>query len=550
MAIPKEPRQLMINLMYIVLTALLALNVSAEVLNAFKLVSKGMDTSNAAVEGKNSEIMADFSQQVTLDSVKVGKYYADAQKAQTEVDEFASYVDGLIEEIIQASGGYLPGDDGQPTDDIKNKKDYDTPTTIMINKKKGEELKSKIENLRTTLLSLESLDSLDKISLASQLTLNTNFDKEAAKKLGKDSWEKYLFDHVPIIAVQTLLTKIKGDAKSSLGFVLESLFSQISAADYKFDKLKTVALSPSNYIISGQEFKADVFVSAYSSTQRPEVFIGKFKPELKKLLYDGDAIKQSPIGINPLADGYKPLPVDSQGMGKILDKTSGLGPVSKQGVIKVPKPGAVGQYDYFPFEVNYQVAQSSVVVSPTKMNVLYIGVDNPLAISVAGFQADQISASISQGTLSKGAKGEYVGKVTKPGKAMVNVSAKVEGSMKPMGSMEFRVKRVPDPVAKIGGSKGGKMKVSTFKVQQGIIADLENFDFDVRFIVKSFKMSYQKKGSKDLYEATTGSAIFSQQMKNLQKQTGPGDRVYFDDIRVQAPDGTTRALPGIILELF
>ncbi len=544
MSIPKEPRQQMINMMYLVLTALLALNVSAEVLNAFKLVKEGLHTSNDAVEGKNTNTMTNFQKSMENDPKKTGPFYEDAKKVRKMTSDFIAYVEEIENQLIEMSGGY---EDEEKTQ-LKGKKDIDAPTRLLVDKpsQKGAELKQKIEDLKKQMVNLPSLNTLspaEKEDLLKNLTLNADFDPndKNVKKLGKKSWEDYNFGRVPVIAVITLLEKFKGDAKNSESAILDKLYSKIDATSYKFDRLSAKVIAPTSYVLAGTEYTADIFVSATSETQDPKVYVGRFNSLIKDP-------KNLPAQVNdmPLADGYQELKVEG-GYGKFSDKSSGVGAKEVTGAIKVKKPQGDG-FDYFPFKFEYQVAQAGVVVSPDKMNVFYIGVENPVSISVPGFAAEKVTASISSGAIT-GSNGKYIVKVTQPGKANVTVSAKQpDGSSKSMGAVEFRVKRVPDPVAKVGGVPGGSIAVSKMKVQQGIIAELENFDFDIRFKIVGFNMTFAAK-RQDLVEARVNGPLFDSKCKEFLNKAKPGDMIYFDEIRAQGPDGTTRKLPSIAFKL-
>jgi gliding motility-associated protein GldM len=548
MSIPKEPRQQMINMMYLVLTALLALNVSAEILNAFKLVKDGLHTSNEAIEGKNTATMASFQKSMENDPKKTGPFFEDAQKVRTMTSEFITYVDEIETQLIKESGEY---EDAEKTE-LKGKKNVDVTTRLMVDKKKGAELKDKISELKNNLVNLPSLKNLgdaEREEVLRNLTLNADFDpnSKSVKRLGKKTWEDYNFGRVPVIAVVTLLEKFKGDAKNSEAAILDKLYSKIDAASYKFDELSAKVIAPTSYILAGAEYTADIFVSATSSTQNPEVFIGRFNNQVK-LGANGklETVKTEQM---PLADGYQTLKVEA-GYGKFSDKTSSLGVKEVTGAVRVKKPQGDG-FEYFPFKFEYTVAQAGVVVSPDKMNVFYIGVDNPVSISVPGFPAEKVTASISSGTIaSAGAGGKYTVKVTQPGKANVTVSAKqLDGSTKAMGAVEFRVKRVPDPIAKIADQPGGSISASKFKVQRGMIAVLENFDFDIRFQIVGFEMTYGAK-RQDLVSARTNAPLFDSKMLDFINRAKPGDVFYFDDIKAKGPDGTTRKLPSIAFKLI
>src|SRR5699024_10185866 len=188
---------------------------------------------------------------------------------------------------------------------------------------------------------------------------------------------------------------------------------------------------------------------------------------------------------------------------------------------------------------SFMVGASSLSVSPTKMNVLFVGLDNPISIAAAGVPAASVHASISQGSLRKTGTGKYVAKVTDVNKdAVVNVSANIDGQNKSLGSMKFRVMRVPDPVAMIGNSEGGRMRSAVFKAQKGVRAVMKDFYFDIKFNVVSFTMGFVGKGFSDYFEAKSNSALFSSEMQQLMQRCQPGTRIFIDEIRAKGPDGS------------
>jgi gliding motility-associated protein GldM len=196
----------------------------------------------------------------------------------------------------------------------------------------------------------------------------------------------------------------------------------------------------------------------------------------------------------------------------------------------------------YPFETRYTVGAPMATVSPTKMNVFYIGVDNPVDITVSGVSAANVIPSVTGGSIS-GSAGHYIVKPNgAPGsKAMVNVSAKMpDGTTKAMGKMEFRVKRVPDPVAKYIGSKGGPMTLGQAKVGAGINCELENFDFDLKFVITSFSMGANIGGEYKGADCTGPG--FNSNAKDILARLKTGSKVFFDNIKAKGPDGTSRTL--------
>ncbi len=226
-------------------------------------------------------------------------------------------------------------------------------------------------------------------------------------------------------------------------------------------------------------------------------------------------------------------------------RVSGIGEKSLPVRINLYNP-ATDKTETITSTLNYKVGSQATTISPSAMNVLFIGLDNPIEIGVSGVQPEDVSASISGGggTLN-GSRGNYTARVTSQGKATISVSAKGKSA----GNKEFRVMRVPDPVAKVGGKTGGSIRSAELKAQRGVQAVLENFYFDgVKFNVVSFNMVYAAK-RQDIVTAAGSGPGFTSQMQGYLNRVKPGDAVWFEDIRAKGPDGQTRKLPPIAFKV-
>ncbi|MBL0309042.1 MAG: gliding motility protein GldM [Bacteroidetes bacterium] len=534
------PRQKMINMMYLVLTALLALNVSQEVLNAFHLVNEGLQTSNGSLSEKNTNIYKAFDKQLEDDKGKAQQYYDKAQQAKKMTGSLRDLLEKYKVDIIKGAGGIDP-----ETDDIVQRDNVDVATRMFVEEgegvKRGRELQQKILDVRKNLIDL--VDPNDRANFKLSL------DAQAPKKKGEPGakWEYVTFSHVPATAAVTILSKFQNDVVSSEGAVIEYLIKKIGATDFKFDQLSAKVIAPSSYIMQGQPYKADIFLAAFNSTQQPEVFLGSLAGFKKNPDGSYDQV-DSP---NPLPAGYSESGVlkTDGGMGKLEQGTGGgIGEKRYGGIIRVKNPA--GGYTFYPFENSYQVAPRAVVVSPTKMNVLYIGVENPMKISVPGVGQADVSASLQgAGSLSKNSDGTYTASVTAIGKCQIAVSAKIEGKVQAMGSEEFRIKRIPNPIpATSGGLTGGNVPPGTMRSQSGIIAQLKDFDFDARFAVQSFQMVYSSKG--EIFKADAAGPLFNQQMKSFLERVKPKDIVFIDEIKVVGPDKQPRKLGQIAFTII
>ncbi|WP_143309765.1 type IX secretion system motor protein PorM/GldM [Chitinophaga vietnamensis] len=512
MALPRDPRQKMINIMYLVLTAMLALNVSAEILNAFSIVNNSINTSNKSLADKNQFIYDQFNEQMKNDAGKVGPLKAKAEKVKQISADAYNYVENLKNLIITESGGRT--EDG----DIKDKAGLDAPTRVMENMKKGDELEQKLKDLRTQLLTY--VDPKKKDQFEKTLPLRIEVGKSATdREVGAPkSWSTYHFNMVPVIAAVTILGKFQNDIKNSESAIIDDLFRQIDAQSFKFDKVRPFISLNSKNLMEGQTVTAQIAVGAYSSTVNPTITV------------NGQSVQAK------------------DGLGTFTATAAGIGEKTISGTITLPSPTG-GPAESFPFSETYNVGASTTSISADKMNVLYIGLKNPISISAAGVPAEAVSASISGGNIAKKGSGNYEVTVSQPGKAVINVVANIDGKTKSLGQKEFRVKRVPDPVLKVGMNKGGSMKAADFKVQGGLRADLEDFEFEgVKYEVVGYRIGVDSKGH-EYQEGDANSAYFPASVAASIRGLRPGDQVYIENVKVKGPDGVVRSMPSTIFKL-
>ncbi len=556
----ETPRQKMIGMMYLFYTALLALNVSAEILTAFTMVDGSLRKTNAITEGVIDGTQNEFVKAMVNDSASVVKYknladevVAEADKAFKEIQHYKLALVGTLEGVYDADYtkpfelsdttkdnsientlreskvADIPdamNKDLKDIDDLLTKKDdNNVGGEIFIMKKQGEAVEKSRTNYKDFLIGIiEKASDTSAASKAAMESLKESLQQMLSTEPMKSEndegeivpWANSNFEHLPAAGVLTLMTKMQADVRNTESSVLSYLLSQIGKTDMKFNAIKAVVNAKSSYVLVGQPYKAEIFIAAYDSTQNPDILVGG-----------------SPIPVN-------------QGVGVFTGNTSSVGPKSFGGVIKL-KNKSTGEIKDYPFKGEYEVGQSSLSVSPTKMNVLYIGVPNPIDITASGVPAEKLNVSISGGSISKAGAGSYIAQVKAPGKAVISVTASVDGQTKSLGSKEFRVKRVPDPVAKVAGKRDGTVTKAELAAQAGVKADLENFDFDMKFNVVSFKVSATIKGFSQ--DATANSAAFTAQQKQIISQVPSGGKVYIEDIKAKGPDGSIRSLGTIAFKI-
>ncbi len=540
MSIPKEPRQLMINLMYLVLTALLALNVSAEVMNAFITLDEGNKATTATVDSQLDQTVRGIKE--LLNDESKAKYRAIGpaiDEVRNEVVSFNGYVDQLRDLLLDEAGNMNKKvDEGDYTESYGKKvprgqKNKDITTRILVDEKKGAELKGKL--LETKQKMIDSYTKLlnengEKFGLKQEEIANRiqniannlplKIDDDTWQKSGKKSWEEFKFRQMPLAAVLPLMSKMQADAKSSEASLVNNMAELAGGRVIEFDAFFPVVSAKKSYLIAGEPFEAEISVGTYSSQINP-----------------------ADIGI--FVNGSK-IPVGTDGKAKYKAATSGLGEKTLKLDAQVRNP-LTGEVSKGSSSFTYEVGQRSVAISADKMNVFYIGVDNPISVSAAGSSSNDLNVGIAGGggSLSKTGSNTWMVKVTTPtDDCKVSVSAK---DMK--ATKSFRVKRIPDPVARLGNKEDGSMGNGEFKVQKGLIAWLDNFDFEARCDIQGFNLVKVSKREDPVETANSGGS-FNGKAQDLVQSAKPGDTFYFQEVKARCPgDAAGRKINSMVFRI-
>ncbi len=536
----ETPRQKMIGMMYLVLTALLALNVSKEILNAFVIVENGLNTTNTNFDGKNGILYSKFENAMKDNKAKTEPFYKKAMEVKAKSQELCKMVDDIRAELYMQVQK-LPTKEVADTFKLVNldsKDNYDIPTHYMLGDNPEEpspetpsiKLKEAIEKFKVDILKTpqalrpEQAANYEKESKNIKLGLNTgDVYSQADEKVVH--WEFNNFDHTTMAADMCIFAGIKNDIKNAESDVVGLLLKSISSEDFSFDAVEAKVVANANYITAGEEYTADIFVSAHSSTQDPQILIGAVDTSDAK---------------HPKLKGEGTIVPVTSGVGKYVVHTGAEGDQEYSGVINVKAPD--GSIKPYPFSAKYTVAKPAMAVSPTKMNVFYIGVPNPVDISVAGTAPKDVNATFSggNGTIVNKGEGHYEVNVKSgdaKGMIMVNVTKKDKKGQKSAGPpVPFRVKRIPDPAASFCNVIGdGSADKNALLATGGCFAKLDNFAFDLQFPVTSWVLSMNLNGLW-LEEKSNGPAL-TPAMRSMLEKAKKGSKVLIEQVHCKAPDG-------------
>jgi gliding motility-associated protein GldM len=540
----ETPRQKMIGMMYLVLMALLALNVSNEVLNAFSVLDRGLTSTKETLEQTNGQVMSKFQQQNSINESKVGRWYSIAKEVEEKAKEIVDFIqERKIEIVKEADGEDAEAIEGSHINGelIKGRDMTDVPARIMVgdnNDKAGKKLRSMIDDLRnyitTTVLDPNVSDETLK-SIEASLNTDDGVDHKSGEKI---PWEQSHFEHLPLSGVIAIMTGLQINVRNAESEALRYLYANIDKGAFKFNNLNATIIPNTNYLIKGNDYYAEVFLAASDTTARPKIYVAS-----GKYPYDSTMNEDGTYAYF-MKPGFDTIPVSKSGKGIYKMPGNSLGERFWGGIIEMTDP--VGNKITRAFKKSYLVAEGSVVVSPTKMNVFYIGVDNPIEVSVAGVVPELVSITVTNATPRR-VRNSYVINPRRAGNCWVSVYAKMGDGKRFMGKREFRVKKVPNPVAKINGKTGGAITKSVLLAQIGVAAEMENFDFDLKFTVTEFTVSTTIQGF--LQEATSKNYKFTNEQKSIIRNLNRGQRVYLQDIKAIGPDGSTRDLSTIALIL-
>jgi len=501
----------MINLMYLVLTALLALNVSAEVMNAFFSLDNGLKNSRVIVEKNNDQMMEAINKQAdAYRNEKNEKYRENAKQVLQLSNDFVTYIDQVREELFNKAQGPSKKDPTIPKD-IRNK-DITTRWFVLGENGKrgvGYDIMDKVKETREKMLALADNDA----NIMAGFPLD--IEKLPANTDKKD-WVDFKFRQMPVAACFPILGKLQSDAKSSASAVLRYCAEQVGGKDIKFDAFAPAISAPKGYVIRGDKYEADVFLSAYS-TQADNINIA----------VDGRSI--------PLKEGIAHYETG----------TSSTGTKTYKVRINVTNP-LTKEVKTYEKDFQYEVGERSCSVQLDKMNVFYIGVDNPVSVAAAGVSSNDLKVSASGVTMTKDGSAHYVVRATTPGEATITLS----GGGLPATSFKYKVKRIPNPVPKLGAQDfPSAIPNGTFKAQGGIAAVLEGFDFDAKCDVVGFLVAYQKKRA-DVVEKTNNGARYNPDVQDMVQKAAPGDVYYYNDIKAKCPgDVAARKLGDLVFKI-
>lgn len=513
MGLPAEPRQKMINLMYLVLTAMLALNVSAEILNAFRTVDNSLISTNKTIDQSTATIMKSLEDKKSdpQSKMKAEIWYPKAEKAtQLSADVF-NYIQKLRMQIMTAAQ-FNPTKENNFDSSFKQD-NLDIATRIMVEEGEGKKLYAKLAEYKKNLLAIDPEIAKE---FGNSLQIDLNMPKTQDK--GNKTWEAAYFHMVPTIAAVTILSKFQNDVKTSENKVVAFCHQQVGHVTVRFDNFAPIIGQSSNYLMPGQTIEIKAGVGAFSAAAKPTITIGG---QVQTVNDSGFVRYSTPVAAGL---GQKSIPVhivytDQEGNQRTIDRL-----------------------------VNYTVGQSSTAISLPEMNVLYIGYPNKITVSGGGVGAEKIGINVAGGGASytKTAPGEFIVNVSQQ-TDNCTISAMADG--KNIGALTYRVRQMPEPIATVGGMKSGTyVNAGTIQAQSGVGAYIENFPLNLKYTVTRFTVVGTNEDGDIIKEVCNGNT-FTPRAKQMMKNLKSGDIITFEEIRAKGPDNREMKLGALLYNI-
>ena len=513
MAIKKRlvsPRQKMINLMYIVLMAMLALNISTEVLNGFSIVEESLNRTTDNSSKENESMYTDFASLMKKNPAKVEAWFAKATAVKQMSDSLYNFAQQLKVAIVKKADGKNGN-----VYNIENKDNLEAAGEVMLSPigGKGGKLFNAINSYRNRIVGMVADPQQKKII---DSNLSTKVPRQS-RLLGKN-WQEYMFENMPVAASITLLSKLQSDVRYAEGEVLHTLVSNIDMKDIRVNKLSAFVIPDKTTLYPGERFSADIVMAAVDTTQQPQIYV------------NGQRIATRNGQYSFTASG-----VGEHSFGGYILMQNRNGDVLKRNFLQ--------KYSVIP-------APNSATVAADMMNVLYAGYSNPMSVSVPGIPANAVSISMTGGSMVSKGNGHFIAVPSAVGKDVtIHVTARDKGQVRSLPPFIFHVRKLPDPTAyvAIGTTrfKGGAMSKASLIGAHGINAAIDDGLLDIQFKVVSFETVFFDNMGNAIPIASLGSN-FSDRQRDTFRILSRNRRFYITHVKAVGPDGITRTLNGAL----
>lgn len=509
---PETPRQKMISMMYLVLTAMLALNVSAAILNGYVAVDDSLHATIETMDEANRVTYAQFKIALEQNPEKVQAWYDKAMEIQKNSTAFYQYVQNFKDEMVAAADG-AKAKKNATVRELGKQDDTNVPQRYAINEGNAEKLKGAINAYRDFMIDITgdspAVDEELRQTFITPRGVNTSGDSI--------SWEESMFMEMPMCACITVLTKLQSDIRHIEGRAVRFLLTQTDAGDLRVNKFNAYVIPSADYVVQGNKYRAQIILAAIDSTNAPEYYVNG---------------KQ--IGGN--------------GIYEIVTSKVGRQKISG----KIGYKDQKGDMQYLPFEREYVVGEPSATISNTELNIMYRGYKNPFSISVPGISSSLLDVKCDGATVTKKTDEEWIISPSRNSsdKLKIEVYAKMSSGTRLMGSHIYRVKNLPPPNAyfEVNGIPSDEDKISLSALTNPNNKLIASYGTDGLVQAKFDIVSFQLKLPTGMALTMKGNRFDDKAIAAL-KKLKQGNTVTLMYIKAKGPDGREIQLRSLPIEL-
>jgi gliding motility-associated protein GldM len=508
---PETPRQKMISMMYLVLTAMLALNVSAAILNGYAAVDDSLHATIETMNEANRITYMRFKGALDQNPEKVQVWYDKALEIRKNSDAFYEYVQNFKDAMVFEADGEKAKENASVRE-INKQDDTNVPQRYAINEGNALKLKGAINDYREFMIQITG----DAPEIFEEMSKTFNTPRGVNAEGDSISWEDAMFHEMPMCACITVLTKLQNDIRHCEGRAVRYLLTQTDATDLRVNKFNAYVIPNSDYVVKGNSYKAQIILAAIDSTRMPEYHV------------NGRQIQ---------SNGLFEMVANTVGQQKITGK---IGYMDNQGVMQ-----------YIPFEREFTVGEPSATISNTDLNIMYRGYDNPFSISVPGISSNQLEVKCKQTKISKkNDKWIIVPSANSADELSIEVYAKINNRDILMGSHKYRIKNLPRPDAyfEIDGEVTEDTKIAYRHLINPKNKIVASYGSDGLIQAKFDIVGFQVKFHTGVAFTVEGDHFDSKVLATI-KKLKQGNTINVMYIKAKGPDGRIVQLRGLPIEL-
>jgi len=510
-------RQKMINLMYLVFIAMMAMNMSKEVLSAFGVMEAKFARANTDTTERNATLLADLEKKSEEKPEEFKIPAAKAKQISIASDKFFKYIETLKVELLNKGKYTIDPKTGKLPFEAMDKTDILDEAWFTGDRlsKPGQKVIDKINEYKAEVASILGKDVKASKVLNSFNELFSTDDVENNDEI-KLNWLAYNFQGFPAIASYTKLTAIQNDIKVTEANLINYYLGNVLTDAVSLNKYKAIVIPEKSVFFAGERFKGQVVIGKYASVLPTKLVLQGREVDLSKA-------------------------IDETGAATLNFTVGNVGSAKYKGEFTFLEDGKELP---IPFEGNYVVVPrpNSATISADKMNVVYRGVNNPMTISFAGVPDSKVTASGSG--LSKGSgTGKYNMVPTSGNEVTINVSAILDDGSRASDKAVFRIKDIPKPTGQMAGVASGKLPRNNVEIGK-VVAKLLDFDFDLPLTVTGFKFKVPGQPS-----VTVSGSRLNSQAKAALRKAKRGATVQIFDIKSRSSGPRIKPASPIVIEL-